>query len=920
MNRILFALLLLVGSCTAVHAQVVYTTPTFPAQTDSITVFFDASKGNRALAGYIGDVYAHTGVITFLSTSPTDWRFVKATWTTNLPECKLTRVAKDVYALKINNPRAFYGVTGTEVVRQLAFVFRSSDGNIVGRAENGTDIYVELYSPGTYLRVLAPLASERVVDSGKVVTIKAIASDNVPMMQINADNKEIAKVQNDTISVDYTVVRTTKIEVLTYNTLGGAIRDTFTMRVRPRPRVIALPAGVKDGINIVNDTTAIVVLYAPKKQEVYVVGPFTSWQRTDEFYCNVTPDNQRWWKQIPIDRKGQTMFQWSFDDDRRISDPYAWQLCDPNDRFIESWRFPNLPSYPTGKTQGIVSVINTALEPYSWRTINFKRPNRDNMVVYELLVRDFTDKSSFQGVIDSLDYLQRLGVTAIELMPVTEFEGNDSWGYNPSHLFAVDKYYGTENDLKRLVDEAHARGIAVILDIVLNHQFGQSPLVNLWGSVSGPTTENPYFNVTPTHPFNVGYDMNHESLATREYSIRFLQHWIREFKIDGYRYDLSKGLTQFFSGSDASLMSKYDASRIAILKRYMAATREVDPAFINILEHFADNNEEQELSKDGAIMWANANYAGSQAVMSFSNNDIASSMSAQRRGFTRHGLVGYVESHDEERTIFRAVNYGKVEAGHSTKDTAVALKRLEALMVATLCVPGPKMLWQFNEIGYPYNIDLNGRLGRKPLAWPLLRDQRRMSVFQAVADLSAARKVYTCFSTLTATLQTGDLVKTILLKDPTCDLLYVGNFDVVPKTVNLPFTKKGTWYDYTGKRLYNVYLDNNSTTIQPGEYRLYTTQPVSGLITRVADEAEQNDSQFYAFPQPASDELSLRLPGGAGELRIIDALGRTIEFINVTEFDAKNITLDASCLNNGSYMAVFTTSTQKHITSFVIQK
>lgn len=544
MIRILSVLSLLACTCAVIHAQVVHTTPTFPSQTDSITVYFDATKGNRALAGYAGDVYAHTGVITFLSTSPTDWRFVKATWTTNLPECKLTRIAKDVYTLKINNPRSYYGVSGTEVIRQLAFVFRSSDGNIVGRAENGTDIYVELYSPGTYLRVLSPLANERVVDSGKVVTIKAIASDNVPLMQINANNKEIARVQNDTISVDHTVVSTTKIEVLTYNTLGGAIRDTFTIRVRPRPRVIALPDGVKDGITVINDSTAIVVLYAPKKQEVYVVGPFTNWQRSDEYYCNVTPDNMRWWKQIPIERKGQTMFQWSYDDDRRISDPYSWQLSDPNDRYIESWRFPNLPSYPTGKTQGIVSVINTALEPYVWRTNNYKRPIRDNMVVYELLVRDFTDKSTFQAVIDSLGYLKRLGVTAIELMPVTEFEGNDSWGYNPSHLFAVDKYYGTSNDLKRLIDEAHSQGIAVILDIVLNHQFGQSPLVNLWGSVSGPTTENPYFNVTPTHPFNVGYDMNHESLATREYAIRFLQHWIREFKIDGYRYDLSKGLTQ----------------------------------------------------------------------------------------------------------------------------------------------------------------------------------------------------------------------------------------------------------------------------------------------------------------------------------------------------------------------------------------
>lgn len=906
--------------CSAARAQAVYTTPTFPSQTDTITVFFDASKGNKALAGFTGDVYAHTGVITFLSTSLTDWRYVKATWTTNLPECKLTRIAKDVYSLKISNPRAFYGVTGTEVIRQLAFVFRSSDGSRVGRAENGSDIYVELYAPGTYLRTLSPLANERVVDSGQVVPIKAIASDNVPLMQISADNREIARAANDTIAVDYTVLRTTKIEILTYNNLGGAIRDTFTLRVRPRPRVAALPDGVRDGINIINDTTAIVVLYAPKKQEVYVVGPFTNWIRTSEYYCNITPDALRWWTQIPIERKGQTMFQWSYDDDRRISDPYATQLSDPNDRFIESWRFPNLPAYPTGKTQGIVAVINTAMEPYVWRTQNYQRPKTDNMVVYELLVRDFTDKSSFQGVIDSLGYLKRLGVTAIKVMPVTEFEGNDSWGYNPSHLFAVDKYYGTANDFKRLIDEAHAQGIAVILDIVLNHQFGQSPLVNLWGSVGGPTTENPYFNVTPTHPFNVGYDMNHESPATREYAIRFLQHWIREFKIDGYRYDLSKGLTQFFSGDDASLMSRYDASRIAILKRYMAATREVDPNFINILEHFADNDEERELANNGAILWANANYAGSQAVMSFSNNDIASSMSAQRRGFTRHGLIGYVESHDEERTIYRSVNFGKVDGSYSTKDTATALKRLEALMVATLCIPGPKMLWQFNEIGYPHSINLNGRLGRKPLAWPLLNDPRRMNVFQAVSDVSEARKRYACFGSLSATLQTGDLVKTILLKDPTCDLLYVGNFDVVSRTVNLPFTRKGNWYDYTTKRQLSVYLDNNSTTLQPGEYRLYSTQPIHGLVTNVEDEQAAIDAAIKVYPQPASDQLTITLPQATGLLRIIDTMGRTVLEQKISEFDSTTFMVGSSTLGSGIYVVKYITPTNTHTTSFVIQR
>ena len=913
-RALLLALLVVV---TTAGAQVVITTPTFPSQTDTITVLFDASKGNRDLVGYTGDVYAHTGVITFLSTSPTDWRFVKAQWTENTPACKLQRIGANLYSMTIANPRAFYGVAGTEQIRQLAFVFRSSDGSRVGRAEDGTDIYVELFAPGTYIRTLEPTPGNRVIDSGQAVRITAIASNNVPLMQISANGIEIARAQNDTITTTYVVTRTSKIDVITYNQLGGQIRDTFTLRVRPKVTFKPLPQGARDGATIIDDTTALVVLYAPGKSEIYVVGEMTDWKRTPEYFCYQTPDRLRWWTTIPIKAKGQTLWQWSYDDDRRISDPYAEQLCDPSDRFIESWRFPQLPSYPTGKTSGIISVINTTIPEYPWKNQTFVKPDPRRLVVYELLVRDFTDKSSFQAVIDSLEYLKNLGVTAIELMPITEFEGNDSWGYNVSHQFAVDKYYGTKNDLKRLIDEAHSRGIAVILDIVLNHQFGQSPLVNLWGSVAGPTPENPYFNVTAKHPFNVGYDMNHESEATKAYVDRFLKFWIAEFKFDGYRFDLSKGLTQFNSGSDAGLMSRYDASRIAILKRMMSATTSVDPGFYNILEHFADNNEEKELSDNGAILWANANYAGSQAVMSFSNQDIASSMSAQRRGFPRHGLIGYVESHDEERTIYRSVNLGRVDATHNTRDTTIALRRLEALMVQMLCIPGPKMLWQFNELGYPISINENGRLGRKPMGFPYLRDPRRQRVLKSVSDLNAARQRYDVFAQMSATLQTADPMKTIVVKDASCDLVYLGNFDVVSKTVNIPFTRKGRWFEFATSTDVNVYLDNNTVTLLPGEYRLYSTQPLRGLTTSIDDRIGEEEIRIY--PNPSSEVVSVSSPEPIMQILLVDALGQIVRTISSGMAETV-CTLDVSDLAPGMYRAILRTAHSSTQQSIIISR
>lgn len=896
-------------SCV-LHAQVT-TVPFFASPNDSIIVQFDASEGNGALKSITGDIYAHTGIITALSTSPTDWKYVKAQWTENTAACKLKRVNGTRYELAIGRPHTFYNVPPNELIRRLAFVFRTADGSIVGRAADGADIYAEVYAPGAYVKLLSPTSLQRIVDSGTVVRVSAAASAGVTLLQLAVNNREIGRTTQDRISVDHTITQTSKIEVIGYTSLGGAIKDSITIRVRTKPRVEDVPVGMKDGINILNDSTAVLVLYAPGKQEVYAVGPFSNWSRDPDFMCSNTADAARWWCRIPLDKSGQTMFQWSVDDDDRISDPYSEQVSDPNDRFIPAGRFPALPPYPSGSTAGIVSVINTTLPDYAWKTTSFTKPDPDRMVVYELLVRDFTSASSFQGVIDSLPYLKNLGVQAIQLMPVMEFEGNDSWGYNPSHMFAVDKYYGTKNDLKRLIDAAHGHGLAVIFDIVLNHQFGQSPLVNIWGAVSGPTADNPYFNVTPRHPFNVGYDMNHESKVTRDYSKRVLQYWVREFKIDGYRFDLSKGLTQTNSGQDAGLMSRYDASRIAILKDYASAVRAVDPTSIVIYEHFADNDEEKELSRDGSLLWANGTWSGAQAILGFDNQDVAGAVSAQRRGFQRHGLIGYVESHDEERMLVRGVE---------ARDTTTVINRLEALMVTLLCIPGPKMLWQFNEVAYPHSINLNGRLGRKPLAWPLLSDGRRERLRRAVAELSTARQLYASFASMSATLQTYDKLKTIVLKDPSCDVVLIANLDVTTRTSTIPFTRKGVWYEFFRDTTDAYYIDNATVTLRPGEYRLWSTQPLRGSATTGAiDEGHvsvANNADVY--PNPASEAIHVRIPEAATSVAVVDVLGRVRWSTSDTSVSAWSI--DCSTWPTGTYSLRIASLHDQQVSTFVVQR
>ena len=251
---------------------------------------------------------------------------------------------------------------------------------------------------------------------------------------------------------------------------------------------------------------------------------------------------------------------------------------------FQSVTYPNLKPYPAGKTNQPVSMIQTAQTPYAWQITNFQKPAKTDLVTYELLLRDFLSTHSYKTLHDTLNYLKTLGMNAIELMPINEFEGNESWGYNPTFHFAPDKYYGPKNNLKKFIDKAHEKGFAVILDVVLNHAFGQSPLVRLYwdGANNRPAANSPWFNPVPKHDYNVGYDFNHESQATKDYVDRVTKFWMTEYKVDGFRFDLSKGFTQVNSFGNINLWGHYDQSN-QYSERIADKIWAIDSTFLSIL-------------------------------------------------------------------------------------------------------------------------------------------------------------------------------------------------------------------------------------------------------------------------------------------------------------------------------------------------
>jgi 1,4-alpha-glucan branching enzyme len=605
---------------------------------------------------------------------------------------------------------------------------------------------------------------------------------------------------------------------------------TFPKEITPDPSVPgnavnALPALAKDGVVFINGgTSAIITLYAPGKSSVALIGDFNDWQATATYQLKLAPDQRTWWVQVDgLNPNTEYAYQFLVDGRLKIADPYCEKVLDPtNDSFISSAVYPGLKPYPVGKTNGIVSTMQANQPTYVWKNTAFSRPSKKDLVIYELLIRDFTTEHSYAATLQKLDYLVGLGINAIELMPVQEFEGNLSWGYNPSFYFAPDKYYGTKTALQQFIDECHGRGIAVIMDLVLNHAFGQSPMVQLYFNNDKPTSENIWFNADAKHPYNVGYDFNHESEATKYFFKNVVRFWMQQYKIDGFRFDLSKGFTQKASTDDASFAA-YDAGRVAIWKDYNSYIKAIDPNFYVILEHFAEASEEKVLTDAGMMVWNNLNYNMNEATMGWLSNADFSWGFYNRHGFsTAEGLVSYIESHDEERLNYKNITYGNEFAGYSVKDLTTALKREEMAAAFLFAIPGPKLIWQFGELGYDVSIDFNGRTGDKPIRWEYYSDSRRKGLYDVYAKLIRLKKNNPIFANATVSYGLSGGIKYIKLANENNTVVVIGNFDVSNQTANVDFGSSGTWVDATGGANINLTGTNYSALLAPGAYHIYS--------------------------------------------------------------------------------------------------
>ncbi|PLX17048.1 MAG: hypothetical protein C0599_14325 [Salinivirgaceae bacterium] len=715
-------------------AQVVTTNQEYPLPDGSLTITYNADQGNAALAGYDGDIYAHTGVITSASTSPSDWKYVKTDWGENTAATQLTKISGDTWQLILTpDIRSYYSVPASETIEQLAFVFRNEDGSIVGRSEDGGDIFINVYNNPYDITWNSP-DTLAIYSIGDEIEINAVVLAATEMsIDINGTNvaTNASNNINYTFQADQTGVNTVTLHVTGTDT---TFTDEISFYVRTETQTAELPsANLVDGINYIDDNTVTLVLFAPYKDFVFVKGSFNDWNIGEDNQMLRTPDSARYWVTLEnLEAGKEYAFQYIVDGEITIADPYADKILDPwNDQYIPESTYPNLMDYPVGKADGIVSVFQTAQTEYQWQIDQFEKPFKKDLIVYELLVRDFTEARNYQTLIDTINYLKNLGVNAIELMPVSEFEGNSSWGYNPSFYFAPDKYYGTKDDLKEFIDVCHQNGMAVILDMVLNHSYGQSPLVQLYfngsaGDYGQPTPENPWYNqVSPNQAYSWGFDFNHESPYTKEFVSRVTKYWLEEYKFDGFRFDFTKGFTNTPGDGWA-----YDQARINILKDIYDTINTASPGAYVILEHLTDNSEEKVLANYGMMLWGNMNHSYLQSSMGYMDGSDFSGISYKSRGWSQPRLVGYMESHDEERMMFKNLSWGNGTEVYQITNLETALRRAELSTLFFLTVPGPKMIWQFGETGYDYSIDYDCSVCEKPVRWDYMDEPARKHLYK----------------------------------------------------------------------------------------------------------------------------------------------------------------------------------------------
>ena len=698
-------LLLLLAFTANVLAQVT-TVPSIVQKgyDGEVKIIFNPNEGNKGMVGAT-KCFAHTGLITSASANDGDWKNVVENWRSNTSKTELTKEGEN-WVLVIPNIYDYYKVSTSTEIKKLAFVFHDGPGGSKeGKTAEGTDIFVELAEPGLAVQIVNELPE--ISKQNDKVNLKGVATE-VANLEWTVNGTKLASATEATeLNCEYTLAEAGDyVFTLTATKADEVKTATLATCVVSAPEQAARPAGVDMGIYYDdNDPTKVILCtYAASKtaaaQHVFVVGDFNDWAISNAY--QMKQDGNYFWLEISgLEPQKEYALQYAVMRAdgvmKKISDLYSEKVLHKDDQWEPKKVNPDLMDCPS-QADGYATVIQTGKPKFEWSeaTLNFKRPNKNNLIIYEAWVYDHSVERTIEGMTNRMYYYEDLGINAIELMPVQEFDGNLNWGYSPNHYFAFDKAYGTPEQFKTFVDECHKRGIAVILDMVFNHATGLNPMNKLypWGD---DLKHNPWFNVTAPHGDNVYEDWNHDFEPAHNMFIRVLKYWLEEYKVDGFRLDLSHGLCGATAGTSVRNIKDY----------YEKGVKAVSPDAYMILEHWGSNcdADRRELIKEGMLCWDNTTNAYYQTAMGWLKDGDSFSNA------NRDGYVSYCESHDEERAFFKAKEWGD---GDLKTDDKERIGRVPVNMAFLTLLDGPQMFYHFAEFGFDYSKwqNANGQWGK----------------------------------------------------------------------------------------------------------------------------------------------------------------------------------------------------------------
>ena len=558
---------------------------------------------------------------------------------------------------------------------------------------------------------------------------------------------------------------------------------------------LSAPLNSDDGINISNNDI-IITLYAPDKEYVALKGSWNSNYPNGEL---MNYDQGTWWYQTNLDN-GEYTYQFNIEGVKDIADPWSKDVL---------WLDPN-GGWESGYYGHALTVFKVGDEPYQWSDSDFVRPPANELIVYEMHIGDFISDGINHGIFTDVTekitsgYFNDLGINAIELMPVNEFEGSYSWGYNPSFYMAPESSYGTVNELKQLIDIAHQNNIAVLMDVVFDHLWGSSPLFQIFQPPNNYEWSDHYYQDCPYfqdvgYEWEWGYKLDHWKEKTRKHIDDVLYHWILEYHIDGFRFDYTAGIgwdnqSQFGANHYANMLHAYDPTLILIAEEdnsYQINNSNFDSGWDYTFHH---------------MIFSNLLGVNHQGHIYGDMDDLAVHIDAYTQGYDDHlAQLIYTESHDEGRIVYEATEYQDY-----SDDEAFKIAKLGLVVLMT--IEGTPMIYQGQEFG---QSSKTSHIEPQPLQWENLSSDLGQDLFETSAYLINLRKTRQALKENNISVKYRNSNQKLISYwrvSGEDKFVIVANFDDYGHGVDIEFPDSGTWY--------NV-LENTDINIETNWYGNY---------------------------------------------------------------------------------------------------